>query len=232
MAKAHKDKKQLLIFATVAQRLFKEINGKYVLTQTPQFKSTYYPNEAVTKLFTPDFKLVSTYENLLKRARVQAKYEAALKQKYWSGTIVKKVLEVPYESEAHHHLYAGSVCYLWIPEYREKKKSNKSVEKKFNQYYQDWKKETHLSEHSDTGWYTSRPSFRKIVGLGMDVLPLLEKKLKEDKLNTGGDFFLAFAVVEICGWNKADFYSLGKIIGEQGFRDNVLKKLDKIKSTK
>jgi hypothetical protein len=109
-----------------------------------------------------------------------------------------------------------------------------SVEKKINQYYQDWKKETHWSGHSDTSWYTSRPGFRKIVGLGSDALPFLEKKLKEDKLNEwkNGDFFLAFGVVEIYGWNRSDFYEPGKIIGEQGFANNVLKRLENIKTKK
>jgi len=106
-----------------------------------------------------------------------------------------------------------------------------SVKEKFNQYYQEWKVDTHMSIHSDTGWYTSRPSFRKIVGLGMDAIPLIEEKLKRDKQSNweNGDFFLAYAVVEIYGWDTADFYTPGKIIGEQGFCDNVLKRLEEIK---
>ena len=59
---------------------------------------------------------------------------------------------------------------------RDKSPKVLSLEEKFNQYYQEWKDETHLSVHSDTGWYTSRSSFRKIVGLGMDAIPLIEEK--------------------------------------------------------
>ena len=106
-----------------------------------------------------------------------------------------------------------------------------SLREQFNQYYQEWKDETYLSIHSDTGWYISRPNFRQIVGLGTKIIPLIEEKLKEDKLSNGenGDFFLAYAVVEIYGWDIADFYTRGEIIGEQGFRDNVLKRLEEIK---
>jgi hypothetical protein len=62
---------------------------------------------------------------LLKRTKAQVEQEADLKHIYWNGTIVKKSLEVPFETEAHRYLYAGSSCYLWAPEYREETKSNK-----------------------------------------------------------------------------------------------------------
>jgi len=121
LAQARKDKKQLLVFATVAKNSFKQIDGKYVLTQTRQFKSAYYPGKPIKNLFTPDFKLVSTYQDLLSRAKAQTSHEAALEHRYWNGSIVKKSLEVPFESQAHSYLYTGSTCYLWIPEYKQEK---------------------------------------------------------------------------------------------------------------
>lgn len=115
--------------------------------------------------------------------------------------------------------------------YQNKSPKVLSFREKFNQYYQEWKDETHLSYHSDTGWYISMPSFRKIVRLGMDAIPLIEEKIKKDKQTNweNGDFILAYAVVEIYGWDKTDFYTPEKIIGEQGFCDNVLKRLEEIK---
>nr|BDD45890.1 hypothetical protein 19 [Candidatus Hydrogenedentota bacterium] len=107
-----------------------------------------------------------------------------------------------------------------------KSNSQKSVEQEFESYYQAWKAETHNSIHSDTPWYTSRPSFRSIVALGPAAVPFLKAKLEEDQKHGNGDFFLASAVVEIYGWDRSDFYEEGKIIGEQGFRDNVLKRLN------
>jgi hypothetical protein len=62
------------------------------------------------------------------------------------------------------------------------------------------------------------PSYRKIVALGKPALPALEQKMVEDK---GLDFMLAFAVVEICGWDRQEFQSGS----EQEFRDLVLRKL-------
>ena len=99
-------------------------------------------------------------------------------------------------------------------------------------HYQTWKEETHLSMHSDSPWYTSRPSFRHIVGFGSNAIPFLRRKLKEDQSNgwENGDFFLATAVVEIYDWNTAEFYESGKTIGEQEFADNVLNKLEFIQT--
>jgi hypothetical protein len=64
-----------------------------------------------------------------------------------------------------------------------------------------------------------RQSYRNIVAMGKPALPFLEKKLIEDK---GADALLAFAIVEICGWNIHDFQ--GTRSGRE-FRDNVVKKL-------
>lgn len=123
--KAKQYERQLLVFATVAQHLFKQIDTKYVLTVTRKFKSAYFPAHAIKKLFTPNFTCVLTFDELLKRTKVQVEHEANLKHRYWKGTIVKKSLEVPVDAEAHRYLYAGSTCYLWLPEYKEKKNSNK-----------------------------------------------------------------------------------------------------------
>lgn len=104
--------------------------------------------------------------------------------------------------------------------------SQKSVAQEFESYYQAWKAETRNSIHSDTPWYTSRPNFRNIVALGPAAVPFLKAKLEEDQKHENGDCVLASAVVEIYGWERSDFYEEGKIIGEQGFRDNVLKRLN------
>jgi len=118
---AKKESKQLLIFATVAEHSFKEIDGKYVFTQVHQFKSAYYINQPVSRLFTPEFKLLTEFGELLKRTSEQSAHEADLIRRYWKGKIQKKSLEVPCGSEAYRHLYAGSVCYLLVPDYREEK---------------------------------------------------------------------------------------------------------------
>ena len=123
-AKAKQDKKQLLVFAVVAQHQFKQIDGKYVLTQTREFKSAYCPGSTITRLFTPEFDLVTEFEDLLERTRSQVRREADLRRRYWKGTIVKKRAEVPWNSEAHRHLYSGSGCYLLVPEYRRRAKSS------------------------------------------------------------------------------------------------------------
>jgi len=120
--KARKESKQLLVYATIAEHMFKEIDGKYVFTQVHQFKSAYYTAQPVSQLFTLDFQLLSKFKELLERTRKQVKHEADLKRRYWKGRIEKKSLEVPFDSEAHRHLYAGSACYLWVPKYKEEKK--------------------------------------------------------------------------------------------------------------
>ncbi|MHC4062297.1 MAG: hypothetical protein ACYSR6_11950 [Planctomycetota bacterium] len=126
MAEAKKNEKPLLVFANVAEHLFKQIDGKYVLTQTQQFKSAYYADKAIANLFTPKFKLVTSFEELLKRARTQVEHEAGLKRRYWKGTIERKSLEARLGTEAQRHLYAGSSCYLWVPHYNEEQEeSNK-----------------------------------------------------------------------------------------------------------
>jgi len=124
--KAKKESKQLLVFARVAEHMLKQIDGKYVFTQVQQFKSAYYTDQPVTKLYTPDFGLLTTFNDLLKRTKEQATHEATLLRQYWKGTIVKKSLDVPGDSEAYRDLWAGSACFLWVPEYKKEQTSNKT----------------------------------------------------------------------------------------------------------
>jgi hypothetical protein len=119
---AQKNNKQLLVFASIAEHMFNQIDGKYVFTENHVFKSAYYPSKPVTQLFTPEFKLLTDFNDLLKRTSEQIEHESGLKDRYWKGKIEKKSIEVPFDSEAHRHLYLGSTCYLWVPEYKEEKK--------------------------------------------------------------------------------------------------------------
>ena len=121
---AQKTKKELLLFATIAEQMFRQIDGKYVLTETRHFKSAYYLDKSIEKLFTPEFNCITTFDELLKRTRIQTKQEASLKQRYWKGSISRKSLEVPFDTEAHRDLYAGSSCYLWLPAYKKEKENS------------------------------------------------------------------------------------------------------------
>lgn len=124
--KARKESKQFLVFAAVAEHMFKQIDGKYVFTQVRQFKSAYCADQRVTKLYTPHFRLLTKFDDLVQRSRKQATHEADLLRRYWKGTIVKKSLDVPGESEAYRDLWGGSACFLWVPEYKKQEKSNKT----------------------------------------------------------------------------------------------------------
>ena len=90
---------------------------------------------------------------------------------------------------------------------------------KFEQLYRTWHRQSDAIRYSsNTGDYVALPAYRGIVDLGQAALPFLEKKLTQDR---DGDFMLARAVVEICGWDRQAFTS----DSEQGFRDKVLRKL-------
>src|ERR1039457_3284342 len=65
---------------------------------------------------------------------------------------------------------------------------------------------------SNTYDYIGLPSYRKIVAIDKPALPFLQQKMSEDR---GLDFMLAFAAVEISGWDKRDFGGGS----EQEFRD-------------
>jgi hypothetical protein len=122
LAEAVKTKKALLVFCAVAEHLFKEIDGRYVFTEAHIFKSAYYQDAPVTKLYTPEFCFLTDFADLQKRVRSQATYEADLVRRYWRGNVLKGSKEVPFDSEFHRSLYAGSTCYLWVPEYKEAQK--------------------------------------------------------------------------------------------------------------
>src|SRR5580692_6306105 len=90
---------------------------------------------------------------------------------------------------------------------------------KFARLYRTWHRQSEAIRYSSrTGDYIALPAYRGIVDLGQAALPFLEKKMTQDR---DGDFMLARAVVEICGWDRQAFTS----DSEQGFRDKVLRKL-------
>jgi len=119
LSQAMKDGRKMLLFCEIADNRFREINGKYGFTEAHQFKSAYYVDQPVTELFTPDFSVLSDFEQLLQRTRAQIAKEVSLTNRNWRGVIKKKSVEVPPDSEAHRHLYAGSACFLWVPDYAE-----------------------------------------------------------------------------------------------------------------
>jgi hypothetical protein len=82
-----------------------------------------------------------------------------------------------------------------------------------------WRQDSErIAFSSNTHDYVALPSFQRIVGLGPAALPYLERKLTQDQ---GGDFMLAEAVAQICGWDRHGFTSSS----EQTFRDAVLERL-------
>lgn len=66
--------------------------------------------------------------------------------------------------------------------------------------------------------YTGLPAFRSIVALGRPALPYLREQLERDQ---EGDFMLAYAAAEICGWKRTDFDART----EQDFQEMVLVRL-------
>ena len=96
----------------------------------------------------------------------------------------------------------------------------KTAVAEFEHLYSAWHQECErIRFSSNTGDYIGLPSYRKIVAMGKPALPSLERKMAEDK---GTDFILAYAAIEICGWDRHEFRGGG---GEQGVRDRVLQKL-------
>ena len=93
----------------------------------------------------------------------------------------------------------------------------------FERLYSAWHYdfETEGDGSSNVHWEVGRPSYRNIVGMGKPALPFLKQKLEENK---GPDCLLAFAVVEIYGWDAHEFWGAGypKV---QEFRTNVLRKM-------
>ena len=107
---------QVLVFAKVATRFDREIDGKYFLDQQVG-RSAYFSNTPVGDLYTPDFHPIVKFDDVLRRTRAQATKEFELKQQEWHGEIRRQSVEVPSDSEAWKRLYWGSACYLWVPEY-------------------------------------------------------------------------------------------------------------------
>ena len=121
LEKAKKQKKQLLVLARVCKRSFKEIDGKYVFARVHGGKSAYYPDRPVSDVFTPDFHVVANVQDLLKRIRRQVASEEQFLRTFTWGAVEMKRVEVPGASEAYRRLYAGSACYLYVPEYIQQK---------------------------------------------------------------------------------------------------------------
>jgi hypothetical protein len=90
---------------------------------------------------------------------------------------------------------------------------------KFERRVRQWHRESlRIQFSSNTHDYVALPGYRRIVELGRGALPFLQKKLAQDR---DGDFMLAEAVVEICGWDRRDLASNSA----QAFRDKVLQRL-------
>ena len=95
------------------------------------------------------------------------------------------------------------------------------TQREFERHYAQWLiecKQPKVAIMSDTRAYTSLPSYRAIVALGRPALPYLQQKMEHD---SGFDFMLAYAAVEIEGWNASEFH----FSSVQEFRDQVLAKM-------
>jgi len=98
--------------------------------------------------------------------------------------------------------------------------SNKASALEFERLYSAWHHdlETEGDGSDNATWEIGRQSYRNIVAMGKPALPFLQQKLEENK---DVDSLLAFAIVEICGWNRNDFVGYGI----KDFRANVLRKM-------
>ena len=111
-------KRHMLIFCSISEHNFREIDGKFIFTEQHSFKSAYYMDAPVHALYSADFRRVSRFENLLERTRAQVRRDNELQNSYWKGSVVKKELDVPPDTEAWDDLYSGSVCYVYVPDYQ------------------------------------------------------------------------------------------------------------------
>ncbi len=96
-----------------------------------------------------------------------------------------------------------------------------STRREFDRHYAQWLiecKRPEVAIRSDVRGYTGLPSYRAIVALGRPALPYLQQKMEHD---SGFDFMLAYAAVEIEGWNDSEFH----FSSVQEFRDQVLTKM-------
>jgi hypothetical protein len=94
-----------------------------------------------------------------------------------------------------------------------------TVRSDFDALYVAWHRESAvIAVSSRTGDYVGLPSYRKIVALGPVAVPYIAEKLSGD---SGSDFMLAEAVVEICGWNRSEVADASA----QKVRDRVRRRL-------
>lgn len=121
LEKAQKQKKQLLLFAHVVKNSFASIKGKYILTVAHGSKSAYYMDKDVRDLFTPEFGVLTSAKDLLKRTREQVAAEVRFLNIYPFGKVARKQVEVPNGSKAYKRLYGGSSCFLYLPGYEKPK---------------------------------------------------------------------------------------------------------------
>lgn len=97
------------------------------------------------------------------------------------------------------------------------------VKEQFSDYYVQWRIECQQPKvriMSDARVFTSLPGYRAIVSLGRPALPLLQEKLEHD---SGFDYMLVYAVMEIEGWKETEFPH--KEMSVQEDRDHVLARM-------
>jgi len=97
------------------------------------------------------------------------------------------------------------------------KEAKRNFDRSYDQWISDCKR-PEIAVSSNTRTYTSLPSYRAIVALGRPALPYLKQKMEHD---TGSDFMLASAAIEIEGWSLSEFHASSG----QELRDQVLAKM-------
>lgn len=107
-----------LIFVSVAKNKFGSINGKFVLTHTHMYKSLFSASTPIQKLYTPEFHRLTDFTELAQRTLKQVQKEQAFLAKHPKAEVAEGHVEIPWDSELHQELWAGSISYLILPEYR------------------------------------------------------------------------------------------------------------------
>ena len=120
LVQASARKRRMLIFCSISEHNFPEIDGKIIFTEQHSFKSAYFADEPIRAVYTPDFRRIVRVAELVERTRAQVHHERGLLAQYWKGTVEKKSLEIPHDTEASQDLEMGSTCYLYVPEYKPK----------------------------------------------------------------------------------------------------------------
>src|SRR5688572_12409559 len=96
-------------------------------------------------------------------------------------------------------VFLVTVCALACSADLQESADARSVRAQFDRHHAQWLREADaIKVSSNTYDYLRLPAFRSIVAMDRPVLPLLRSRLEQDK---GLDFMLAFAVVEIEGWD-------------------------------